>query len=187
MRTRRNGGPARRINGSRTPDDLRRERTFPLSHRDPEVPDAGAAGRVHARQALARAWRHRRRAQARHLAPAPRRQDRDGLPRLRPADQRADLRRQCRPDAGRQEVRAGPGLPPCHLCHVVDPRLDPGIHPALVVAGEDGHHRHPEEAVLQPAQGEEPDSALEEGDLSPEQVQTIATQSRRHRARRRST
>ena len=31
--------------------------------------------------------------QARHLAPAPRRQDRDGLSRLRPADVRADLAR----------------------------------------------------------------------------------------------
>ncbi len=36
-------------------------------------------------------------------------------------------------------------------------RLDPGIHPAFVVAGEDGHHGQPEEAVLQPAQGEELD------------------------------
>ena len=34
---------------------------------------------------------------------------------------------------------------------------DPGIHPALVVAGEDGHHRQPEEAVLQPAQGQDQD------------------------------
>ena len=24
----------------------------------------------------------------------------------------------------------GPRLPPGHLCHVVDPRLDPGIHPS---------------------------------------------------------
>jgi hypothetical protein len=33
------------------------------------------------------------------------------------------------------------GLPPRHLRHVVDQGGDPGIHPALVVAGEDGHHR----------------------------------------------
>jgi len=35
----------------------------------------------------------------------------------------------------------------------VDQGGDPGIHPALVVAGEDGHHGQPEEGVLQPAQG----------------------------------
>ena len=39
-----------------------------------------------------------------------------GLPR-----QRADLRRQYRPDAGREEVRARSRLPPRHLCDVVDP------------------------------------------------------------------
>ena len=31
------------------------------------------------------------------------------------------------------------------------------VHPAFVVAREDGHHREPEEAVLQPAQGQEQD------------------------------
>ena len=46
-------------------------------------------------------------------------------------------------------------LPPGHLCHVVDPRLDPGICAAVLEHGEDGHHRGPEEAVLQPAQGQE--------------------------------
>jgi len=49
-------------------------------------------------------------------------------------------------------------------------RRDPGIHPALVVVGEDGHHRQPEEAVLQPAQAKSKISALEEGDLRPDQV-----------------
>ena len=66
-------------------------------------------------------------------------------------------RRQYRPDAGREEVRARSRLPPRDLCDVVDPRLDPGIHPALVEPGEDGHHRGAEEAVLQPAPDEEPD------------------------------
>ena len=37
-------------------------------------------------------------------------------------------------------------------------RGDPGIHPALLVAGEDGHHRGAEEAVLQPAPAEGPDA-----------------------------
>ena len=35
--------------------------------------------------------------------------------------------------------------------------VDPGIHPAFLVAGEDGHHRGAEEAVLQPAQAQGPD------------------------------
>jgi hypothetical protein len=51
----------------------------------------------------------------------------------------------------RQAVRARTRLPPGDLRHVVDPRRDPGIHPALLVAGEDGHHGGAEEAVLQPA------------------------------------
>ena len=37
-------------------------------------------------------------------------------------------------------LRAGKRLPPRHLCHVVDQGGDPGIHLALVVPGEDGHH-----------------------------------------------
>ncbi len=84
-------------------------------------------------------------------------QDRHGLPRLRPAHRGGHLRRQRRPDAGGEEVRSRPRLPPGDLRHVVDPRVDPGIHPALLVAGEDGHHRRPEKAVLQPAQSQEPD------------------------------
>jgi hypothetical protein len=41
---------------------------------------------------------------ARHQPPAPRRQDRHGLSRLRPADRRSRVRGQCRPDAGGQEI-----------------------------------------------------------------------------------
>ena len=33
-----------------------------------------------------------------------------------------------------------------HLRHVVDPCRHPGIHPAQLVAGEDGHHGRAEEA-----------------------------------------
>jgi DNA-directed RNA polymerase, sigma subunit (sigma70/sigma32) len=44
-----------------------------------------------------------------------------------------------------------------HLRHVVDQGVNTRVHPAFVVAREDGHHREPEEAVLQPAQGEEQD------------------------------
>ena len=65
-------------------------------------------------------------------------------------------------------------LPPRHLRHVVDQGRDPGIHPALVVAGEDGHHRHAEEAVLQPAQGQEPDLGARGRRPAPDQVKIIA-------------
>ena len=140
---------------------------IPLSRRNPPVPDAGTAGRIHAGQALARARRPRRRAQARHQPSAARRQDRHGLSRLRPADLRGRLGRQRRPDAGGQAVRARQGLPPRHLCDVVDQGVDPGIHPALVVAREDGHHREPEEAVLQPAQGQEQDLRAAGGRSAP--------------------
>ncbi len=39
---------------------------------------------------------------------------------------------------------------------LVDQGLDPGIYPALMVAGEDGHDRQPEASVLQPAPFEGP-------------------------------
>src|SRR3546814_7015362 len=51
-----------------------------------------------------------------------------------PAGRRADLGRQCRHDAGGQTLRSRQGVPAVDLCDVVDPGLDPGIHPALVVA-----------------------------------------------------
>src|SRR6185503_14417325 len=35
-------------------------------------------------------------------------------------------------------------------------RLDPGIHPPFLVAGEDRHHRRAEEAVLQPPPAQRP-------------------------------
>ena len=121
-----------------------------------KFPILSPGGGIYARQALERASGHRGRGAAGQHAPAPRRQDRHGLSRLRPAGQRAHLRGQYRPDAGREEVRARTRLPPRHLCDVVDPRLDPGIHPAHLEPGQDGHHRGAEEAVLQPSPDEEP-------------------------------
>ena len=120
---------------------------------------------------LAKRWREHatvRGAPARHQPFAARGQDRHGLSRLWPADLGSHFRRQCRPDAGGQALRARQGLPAGDLRHVVDQGGDPGIHPALVVAGEDGHHRQSKEAVLQSAQGEEPISALDEGDMRPD-------------------
>ena len=146
---------------------------------NPQVSDARAGRGVHARQAVQGAWRPRRRAQARDQPSAARRQDRHGLSRLRPADRRGHLRGQCRPDAGREALRAREGLPPRHLCHVVDQGLDPGIHPALVEPGEDGHHRQPEAAVLQPAQGEGPDPGARRGRSAPRPGQADRHQARR--------
>jgi RluA family pseudouridine synthase len=84
---------------------------------------------------LAKRWREHeataRRRTAGDQPSAPRRQDRHGLSRLWPADLRTDLRGQCRHDAGGQALRSRPRLPPGDLCHVVDPRRDPGIHPAF--------------------------------------------------------
>src|ERR1700740_473276 len=59
------------------------------------------------------------------------------------------------PEAGGRALRSGEGLPVRHLRRVVDQGGDPGIHPALVVAGKDGHLGQPEEGVLQSAQGPE--------------------------------
>ena len=137
---------------------------------------------------LAKRWREHgdREAahQARHQPSAPGRQDRHGLSRLRPADLRGDLGRQCRADAGGQALRARQGLPARHLCHVVDQGVDPGIHPALVVAGEDGHHGQPEEAVLQPAQGQEQDFRARRRRHAARPGQAHRQAARRHRAGR---
>ena len=46
-------------------------------------------------------------------------------------------------------------LPARDLRHVVDQGSDPRIHHTLLVAGEDGHDRKPEEVVLQPPKGKE--------------------------------
>ena len=50
--------------------------------------------------------------------------------------------------SGGQPLRARERLPARHLRRVVDPGFDPGIHFALLVAGEDGHHRETDEVVL---------------------------------------
>ena len=59
------------------------------------------------------------------------------------------------------------GLPARDLRDVVDPGVDPGVHPAVVEPGEDGHHGGAEEAVLQPAQGEEQDRRDRGGRAAP--------------------
>ncbi len=57
-------------------------------------------------------------------------------------------------------------------------RARSGICAALLVAGEDGHDRGAEEAVLQSAQAQGRMEELEQGDLPPETVRTIATELR---------
>jgi hypothetical protein len=138
-----------------------------LSPADPAVPDAAAGRGIHARQALARAQRQRGGPSPGHQPSAPGGQDRHGLPRLRPAHLGDHLGGQCRAHAGGQEVRARQGIPPRHLRHVVDQGGHPRVHPALLVAGQDGHDGEPEEAVLQSAQGEGPDPGHRGGRSAP--------------------
>ena len=160
-------------------------RTDALPRRNQTVPDAGAAGGVHARQELARAWRPRRRAPAGHLPSSPRGAHRHGLSRLWPARRRGHLRRQCRPDAGGEALRSRQGLPPRHLRHVVDQGGDPGIHPALVEPGEDGHHGGAEEALLQPAQDQGSAQGARRGRSAPRAGEADRDQARRDRGGRR--
>jgi RNA polymerase sigma-32 factor len=72
--------------------------------------------------------------------------------------------------------RFGPdkGIPFCDLRHVVDQGCDPRIYPTLVVVGEDWHHRQPQETFFNLRKTKSKISALEEGDLRPDQVKLIA-------------
>ncbi len=143
----------------RSSRSFQRCRPFALSGRDPQISASHARRRIHVRQAPQGAWRRRGRAPAGHQPSAPGRQDRHGLSRLWPAGVGDRLRRQCRPDAGGEALRSRQGLPARHLCDVVDPRRHPGICAEKLEHGEAGHHRGPEEAVLQSAQGQDPISA----------------------------
>ena len=67
---------------------------------------------------------------------------------------------------------------------VVDQGRHPGVHPAFVVAGEDGHDRQPEEAVLQPAQGQEQDLGAGGGRYAARPGQDHCPAARRDRAGR---
>jgi len=76
-------------------------------------------------------------------------------------------------DAGGQALRAGKRLPLAdYQCG--GSRRDPGIHPALVVVGEDGHHRNQKKLFFNLRKAKSKISALEEGDLRPDQVKLIA-------------
>ncbi len=51
---------------------------------------------------------------------------------------------------------------------------DPGVHPALVVAGEDGHHGGAEKLFFNLRKLKGQMQAIDEGDLAPETVKAIA-------------
>ena len=121
-----------------------------------------------------------------NLPPAPCNADRHGLPRLWPADRGGDLGGQRRAYASGQALRPRQGLPARDLCHVVDPRLDPGIHPAFLEPGEDGHHCGAEEAVLQSAAHEGSDQGARGRRPAARPGQADRHQARRARRRRRS-
>jgi RNA polymerase sigma-32 factor len=125
---------------------------------------------------LAKRWREHgdpTAAQARHQSFAPRRQDRHGISRLRLAD--FEVISEGNVGLMQAVKRFEPErFPSRHLRHVVDQGRNPRIHLALLVAGEDGHHGQSEEAVLQPAQGQEQNLRTQRGRLAPDQVATIA-------------
>src|SRR6202035_6133222 len=77
--------------------------------------------------------------------------------------------------AGGRALRTRKGLPARDLRRVVDQGLDPGIHPALMVAGEDGQSTATQRQLffnLRKAKSKI--SALREGDMRPDQVKVIA-------------
>ena len=142
----------------------------PFGHRSRALlrgggPLSAARCRVRARagRAVARSAGRGRRASSARQPLAPRGQDRPRLPRLWPAVQRADRRRQRRPGSGARQVRSRPRLSLRHLRDVVDSCGDPGIRAAQPLAGQDGHHRGAEEAVLQSAPHEEPSRRAQRG------------------------
>ena len=71
------------------------------------------------------------------------------VPAFRPADGRPDPGRPCRPARGRRALRAGARGALFDLCDVVDPGLDPGLHPAQLVDRARRHQFGAEGAVLQ--------------------------------------
>ena len=66
------------------------------------------------------------------------------------------------------------GLSPHHLRRVVDQSLDPRIRPAIMVAGEDGHHRNQKKLFFNLHKAKRRISAFDEGDMRPDQVKIIA-------------
>ena len=98
--------------------------------------------------ALPRRRRPARRPPARHRQPPLRGQGGLRVPLLRPAHGRPDPGGEHRPDARGAEVRSREGDPADLLRGLVDPRLHPEPHPALLVAGEGRHHPGAAEALL---------------------------------------
>ena len=142
---------------NRTSGPQSRWQPVALSRADPVVSDARAETGIHACESVERARRCGFCPPACDKPSAARGEDRHGISRLWAAGGRPDFRGQSRHDACGEEIRAGKRLPACHLCDVVDQGGDPGIYPAVMVAGQNRHHRRPEEAVLQPAADQGPD------------------------------
>src|SRR3984893_8129522 len=124
---------------------------------------------------VAGAWRPRRRAPARHQPSAVGGQGRHGISRLRLAHARSDFGRECRPDAGRQALRARKRIPVCYLCHVVD--IKAAIQEyilrswSLVKLGTTANQK---KLFFNLRKTKSKISAVEEGDLRPDQVKIIA-------------
>jgi len=89
-------------------------------------------------------------------------------------DRRGRLGRKCGTHAGGQALRAGAGIPARHLCNVVDQGGDPAIHPALMVAGQDGTTANQKRLFFNLRKAKTKISAFEDGDMHPDQVELIA-------------
>jgi RNA polymerase sigma-32 factor len=117
---------------------------------------------------LAKRWREhgdRDAASARHQPSAARGQDRHGLPRLWPAHFEVISEGNVGLMQAVKRFEPEKGFRLTYAMWWIKAAIRNTS--ALLVAGEDGHDRQPEEAILQPAQGQSRISALDEAICGP--------------------
>ena len=109
-----------------------------------------------ARPPAAPRQRPRRRAAARAVAPAAGRRGEPQVPGLRPPAGRPHPGRQHRPHEGRAPLRPGARRAPGFVRAALDPGRDPRIRPAQLAARQGRDDQGAAQALLQPAQHEDP-------------------------------
>src|SRR3984893_4378728 len=121
---------------------------------------------------VAGAWRPRRRAPARHQPSAVGGQGRHGISRLRLAHARSDFGRECRPDAGRQALRARKRIPTYAMWWIKAAIQEYILRSwSLVKLGTTANQK---KLFFNLRKTKSKISAVEEGDLRPDQVKIIA-------------